>query len=211
MNSTLKQLPNSTRQASPANAIRERDDLQRILRDNIEVISPGTLIIAEEFGQWEDSRRRIDLLGIDSEDARLVVIELKRTQDGGHMELQALRYAAMVSQMTFSQAVQIYSNYLPSSDGTNEDAEDLILKHLGWSEPNEELFAQGVRVVLASADFSKELTTTAMWLNENQLDVRCVRLKPYLLDRRVLLDVQQVVPLPRSRRLPNTDSRKATI
>ena len=27
--------------------------------------------------------------------ARLVVVELKRTDDGGHLELQALRYAAM--------------------------------------------------------------------------------------------------------------------
>ena len=36
------------------------------------------------------------------------MIELKRTDDGGHMELQALRYAAMVSTMTFRQAVEAY-------------------------------------------------------------------------------------------------------
>jgi len=30
---------------------------------------------------------------------------LKRTEDGGHLELQAIRYAAMVSTMTFDQAV----------------------------------------------------------------------------------------------------------
>ena len=46
-------------------------------------IAPETLVISEEFGEWEDSRRRIDLLGLDK-DARLVVIELKRTEDGGH-------------------------------------------------------------------------------------------------------------------------------
>jgi hypothetical protein len=45
---------------------------------------------------WEDSSRSIDLLCIDKQ-ANLVVIELKRTEDGGHMELQAIRYAAMVS------------------------------------------------------------------------------------------------------------------
>ena len=65
--------------------IREADDLQRILRKQIDVVSPGTLIIAEEFCQWDDSLRRIDLLGLD-QGASLVVIELKRTQDGGHME-----------------------------------------------------------------------------------------------------------------------------
>jgi RecB family endonuclease NucS len=77
-----------------AHGLRERGDLQRLLRDQVEVIAPDVLVISEEFGGWEDSKRRIDLLGIDRE-ANLVVIELKRTEDGGHMELQAIRYAAM--------------------------------------------------------------------------------------------------------------------
>ena len=70
--------------------IRERQDIQRLLRDQIEIISDQTMVIAEEFGDWDASRRRIDLLCIDKE-ANLVVIELKRTEDGGHMELQAIR------------------------------------------------------------------------------------------------------------------------
>jgi hypothetical protein len=45
---------------------------------------------AEEYGLFEDSRRRMDLLALDHT-GTLVVIELKRTDDGGHMELQALR------------------------------------------------------------------------------------------------------------------------
>src|SRR5882757_7277674 len=87
--------------------LRERYDLQSLLKTRIEVISPNTLIVAEEFGDWEDSRRRIDLLGIDKA-ANLVVIELKRTEDGGHMELQSIRYASMVSTMTFDQAVDTF-------------------------------------------------------------------------------------------------------
>lgn len=62
--------------------LRERQDLQQLLRARIEIITPDTLIVAEEFGEWEDSRRRIDLLGIDK-NGNLVVIELKRTEDGG--------------------------------------------------------------------------------------------------------------------------------
>ncbi len=80
--------------------LKEQKHLQALLKSRPEVISPNTLIVAEEFGGWEDSRRRIDLLGIDK-NANLVVIELKRTEDGGHMELQAIRYAAMISTMTF--------------------------------------------------------------------------------------------------------------
>jgi len=40
------------------------------------------------------------------------VIELKRTNDGGHMDLQAIRYAAMVSTMTFKQSVETYAKFL---------------------------------------------------------------------------------------------------
>jgi hypothetical protein len=35
-----------------------------------------------------------------------------------------------------------------------------------------------------------------MWLNERGLDIRCVRLRPYQHGERLLLDVQQVIPLP---------------
>src|SRR5260221_9330087 len=84
--------------------IKERTDLQRLLRRNISVIACDCLVLAEEYGSFEDSKRRIDLLALDT-DANLVVIELKRDEEGGHMELQAIRYAAMVSKMTFNDAV----------------------------------------------------------------------------------------------------------
>ena len=81
----------------------------------------------------------------------MVVIELKRTEDGGHMELQALRYAAMVSTMTFEQVVETYDAYLRRL-GRSEDPRAVILDFLGWDEPDEEHFAQEVRIVLASAE-----------------------------------------------------------
>jgi len=35
-----------------------------------------------------------------------------------------------------------------------------------------------------------------MWLNERDIDIRCVRIKPYQENGRVLIDVQQIIPLP---------------
>jgi Domain of unknown function (DUF4268) len=174
--------------------IRERFDLQRLLRSQIEVIAPDTLVIAEEFGDWEESKRRIDLLALDK-DANLVVIELKRTDDGGHMELQGLRYAAMVSTMNFDQVVDTYQRYL-TRHGKTEDARLIILDFLKWDEPQKDSFAQDVKILLASANFSKELTTAVMWLNDRDLDIRCIRVIPYQDNGRVLIDVQQVIPLP---------------
>lgn len=187
----LREVPSTTFAAA---GIRERADLQRMLRAQIDIVAKDTLVVAEEFGDWEDSNRRIDLLGLDK-DANLVVFELKRNEDGGHMELQALRYAAMVSTMTFEQVKEAYADYLGKL-GQEADARSTILEFLGWEEAEENPFAREVRIVLVSADFSKELTTSVMWLNKQGLDIRCVRIKPYSDNGRVLVDVQQIIPLP---------------
>jgi hypothetical protein len=189
--SAIRRLNETTFNAA---GVRERADLQRLLRTNIEVVSPDTLVVAEEFGQWDESRRRIDLLGLDRE-ANIVVIELKRTEDGGHMELQAIRYAAMVSTLTFEKVVDVYTDYLRRI-GEGIDARTTILEFLGWEGADDDRFAQDVRIVLASAEFSKELTTAVIWLNDHGLDIRCVRMKPYDDGGRLLVDVQQVIPLP---------------
>lgn len=173
--------------------VRERY-LQSFLRDNIGVIADDAMVIAEEFGEWSESRRRIDLLAIDR-NANLVVVELKRTEDGGHMELQAVRYAAMVSPLTFSRAVEVYSEYLESR-GDERDAEETLLGHLNWESEDDGDFAADVRIVLASAEFSKELTTSVLWMANRGVDIRCVRIRPHGNADRVLLEVQQIIPLP---------------
>jgi hypothetical protein len=172
---------------------REREDIQRLLLESVSIISPDTLVIAEEFASWDSSSRRIDLLGIDKE-SKLVVIELKRDETGAHMELQAIRYAAMVARMTFDQAVRAYQSFLQSRK-SNTDAREALLEFLELDEPDESSFGQDVRIVLVAADFSRELTTSVMWLNERDLDIRCVQLKPYRLGEQLLVNVEQVIPL----------------
>ena len=178
-----------------AASLHERRDLQRLLREQIEIVAPGALLVAEEFGDWEGSSRRIDLLAIDKA-ANLVVVELKRTEDGGHMELQAIRYASMVAAMTFDQVADAFGNYLTSIGKEGSEARPTLLDFLEWDEVDEESFGHDVRIVLVSADFSKELISSVLWLNEHGTDIRCVRLKPYRLDERILVDAQQIVPLP---------------
>jgi hypothetical protein len=193
----LREIPATTFSAV---GIRERADLQRLLRDQIDVVASclgrrnDILIVSEEFADWEESNRRIDLLGLDK-DANLVVFELKRTEDGGHMDLQAIRYAAMVSTLTFETVEEVFAGYLRRL-GKEGDARSTILEHLGWENPGEEAFAENIRIVLVSAEFSKELTTSVMWLNKQGLDICCVRIKPYLDTNRVLVDVQRIIPLP---------------
>ena len=179
-----------------AENIHERRHIQQLLKANIAVLDEGLMVIAEEFGEWVDSSRRIDLLCIDT-DANLVVIELKRTEDGGHMELQALRYAAMISAMTFEQLVETHARYRNPGQPDNDGAQAAILDFLGWPSSDEDQFGQDTRIILASANFSKELTTVVLWLRDRDIDIRCVRLQPYrMADGPILLDVQQLIPLP---------------
>ena len=105
------------------------------------------------------------------------------------------RYAAMISAMTFSKAVEVYGRYLERNNST-DGAETALRQFLNWDVANEDTFGRDARIVLVSAEFSKEITTSVLWLNERALDIRCVRLRPYALEARVLLDVQQVIPLP---------------
>ena len=172
----------------------ERRDLQRLLKANIEAIDPNVMVIAEEFGDWDESGRRIDLLAVDK-DANLVVIELKRTDDGGHMELQAIRYAAMVANMTWDHAKSSFKKYLEENN-LDYDPQAKLCEFFGWDEPREDDFAQNVRIMLVSANFSKEITTSVLWLNERDLDIRCVRLSLHKLNDQLVLSADQIIPLP---------------
>ena len=138
----------------------ERKDLQQLLKGDVSPLGDDLLVIAEEFGQWEDSKRRIDLLCLDK-NRGLVVVELKRNEDGGHMDLQAIRYAAMVSSMTFDQAVAAYSRFL--GNGFSEpEASKKILEFLDTDSVEEAQLTGDVRIILVAGDFSSELATSVI-------------------------------------------------
>jgi hypothetical protein len=124
------------------------------LKESIDVLGERLFLIAEEFGEWVDSSRRIDLLCVDT-DANLVVVELKRTEDGGFMELQAIRYAAMVSEMTFEQLVEAHARFKNRVKPDIEAARTTILQFLSWNEVAEEQFGIDVRIILVAADFGR--------------------------------------------------------
>ncbi len=205
----------------------KENDLQDALKANPDPLEEGLFIIATEFGDWEGSGRRIDLLALDNE-ARLVVIELKRSQTGGHAELQAIRYAAMVSNMTQDRIIDAHSEYLEAKipqapppnglggDGNDGDgvgvvdyrekAEELLTEHLkkmtekraeSELDPWEIIETECPRIILASAGFSQEITTTVLWLVEKyELDITCVELKLYETDQRErFLTGNRIIPL----------------
>lgn len=172
----------------------EPRDIRPLLKPRISEILPNTMIVAEEFRDWEGSDRSIDLLGVDK-DANLVVIELKRTKHGGHAELQAIRYSAMISKLTFDQMVAAHQNYL-DKNSISESSFNNLIDFFGWSEPDEDKFGQEVKIVILSSDFSAELTTSVIWLRDFGIDISCIRMKPYAHEGEILINVETVIPLP---------------
>ena len=103
----------------------------------------------------------------------------------------------MVSAITFDQLVDAYARFKNRAVPDLVAARSAILEFLGWDDVEIPSFAQDVRIILVAANFSKELTTCVIWLNDHNLDVRCVRMRPYKIpDGPILLDVQQIIPLP---------------
>ena len=174
--------------------VMERKDLQQLLLADIAALGDDLMVIGEEFGDWEDSKRRIDLLCLDKQ-ANLVVVEIKRTEDGGHMELQAIRYAAMVASMTLERAIASHARRLGGEDG-KERATKEILEFLEADSTDEIELTGEVRIVLVSGNFSPELTTAVIWLNKRSIDITCIRFQPYKLGETLLIDVAQIIPLP---------------
>ena len=153
-------------------------------------------ILSEEYGDWVESSRRIDLLGLDA-NGSLVVVELKREDQDSLMDLQAVRYAAMVANITSEQAIDAHQSYLQAR-GIEGDAESRVRDHLKPYEDEVSISTHNPRIILASANFSTELTTSVLWLNQVGLDITCVKLQPYSMDGSVFVERTQILPMPES-------------
>jgi hypothetical protein len=124
-----------------------------------------------------------------------VVIELKRGITGEQMELQAVRYAAMVSTLTLDQAAQAFARFqsMTGAATTVDAARGQIVEHIDTDQSEEE-FGRDVRIVLVSEDFSLEVTSAIMWLSAKGVEITAIRLAVHRLGDRILLDFLQVIP-----------------
>ena len=173
--------------------ITESPDLRYILRAQPEVIEEGLFILGEEFSfHSEGPDRRIDLLALDAK-GQLVVIELKRTRTGDHAELQAIRYAARVSILKPDELIHAHREYMVKW-GIEGDPGERIHEHLLETDSGE-IYTESPRIILVSEGFSKELTTSVLWLNENGLDITCIQLQPYISGSELLLESSQIIPV----------------
>lgn len=175
----------------------ERQHIEEWIRKAPEILGEELLVVGVEFDQFSVSRDRLDLLAVDRQ-GKLVVVEIKRDSAAGYADLQAVRYAAMVSSMTVESLAPHYLGYLRKymkEDGiTLEIAKNRIVEFVE-AEDFEELSTKP-RIILCSEDFSREVTTTVLWLRQFDVDISCVRFSPYRVEDKIIIVPTKIIPLP---------------
>ena len=112
------------------------------------------------------------------------------------MDLQAIRYAAMVADMTLEQAVDAHRDYTQKREKDVEEAASSVNAHLTVDAESVDMNSSNPRIILVSANFSKELTTSVLCLNQIGMNITCVKLQPWKMDDALFLESSHVIPIP---------------
>lgn len=173
---------------------KERKHLQEWISKNTDILGERLLIIQKEFSGFDDTKERLDLLALD-ESGNLVIIENKLDDSGRDVVWQALKYASYCSSLTKNDIKDIFQKYLDAK-GEKEDSEKLICDFLETEDFSEiELNSDDQRIIMIAANFRKEVTSTAMWLLDHNIKIKCIKVTPYELNGQVLLDTEQIIPI----------------
>ncbi|MGM8213422.1 DUF4268 domain-containing protein [Virgibacillus sp. W0430] len=173
---------------------KERQHLQEWICKNTDILGERLLIIQKEFSGFDDTRERLDLLAID-EDGNLVIVENKLDDSGKDVVWQSLKYASYCSGLTKNDIRMIFQEYLDlQKDGGV--AENILCEFLQVDDFNEvELNYDDQRIIMIAANFRKEVTSTALWLLEHNIKIKCIKVTPYELEGQILLDTEQIIPI----------------
>jgi len=173
---------------------KERKHLQEWISKNTDILGERLLIIQKEFSGFDDTKERLDLLALD-ESGNLVIIENKLDDSGRDVVWQALKYASYCSSLTKNDIKDIFQKYL-DAQGEKEHSEKLICDFLETEDFSEiELNSDDQRIIMIAANFRKEVTSTAMWLLDHNIKIKCIKVTPYELNGQVLLDTEQIIPI----------------
>lgn len=174
----------------------ERQHIEEWIRKAPDILGEDLLVVSAEFDRFTGSQDRLDVLAVDRQ-GNLVVVEIKRDPYAGYADLQAIRYAAMVSAMTVEKLAPHYLSYLQkyvrNDRVTLEEAKNQIVEFVEVDD-FEELTTKP-RIILCSEGFSLEITTTVLWLRQCGVDISCVQFTPYPVEGKIVIVPTKVIPL----------------
>ncbi len=185
----------------------ERKHLQEWLAHEPSALGEELLIIQKEFDGFDDTRERLDLLALDK-DGNLVIIENKLDDSGRDVVWQSLKYASYCASLTKLQIVEIFQQYInryeksPSGE-TVADASTQICEFLDAPDLDEIKINLGnsQRIMMVAANFRKEVTSTALWLLGQGINIQCFKVTPHALGEQLLINIDQIIPTPEAKEL----------
>src|SRR5690606_21566989 len=171
---------------------------QEWLENQPEALGEELLIIQKEFADFDDTRERLDLLALDKQ-GDLVIIENKLDDSGRDATWQALKYASYCSSLSKWQIKDIFQSYL-NINGNEGNSEEIITEFLEMENFDELVLNENQRIVLVAGGFRKEVTSTVMYLlTKYNLQIQCFKAIPYKFGEQILVDFQQIIPVPEAR------------
>ena len=181
----------------------ERKHLQEWLAHEPSALGEELLIIQKEFDGFDDTRERLDLLALDK-DGNLVIIENKLDDSGRDLVWQALKYASYCASLTKLQIVEVFQQYLNRyENGGSVDASTQICEFLDAPDLDEVKLNLGnsQRIMMVAANFRKEVTSTALWLLGQGINIQCFKVTPYSHGEQLLINIDQIIPTPEAKEL----------
>ncbi len=189
----------------------ERKHLQEWLAHQPNALGDELLIIQKEFDGFDDTKERLDLLALDKE-GNLAIIENKLDDSGRDVVWQALKYASYCASLTKAQIVEIFQQYIQRYESSSEveahngqiqSASERICEFLEAPDLDEVKLNLGnsQRVMLVAANFRKEVTSTALWLLGQGINIQCFKVTPFSFGEQLLLNIDQIIPTPEAEEL----------
>lgn len=187
----------------------ERNHIQEWIRKAPQILGEDLLVLAIEFDRFLQSADRLDILALDKK-GNLVVVELKRDGFAAYADLQAIRYAAMVSSMTIENLLPYMVDYKRKQCQEQDYSTDKALEELKEFVVKDEFTELSNRphIILCSENFSTELTTNVLWLNQCGLDISCVRIRPHRVDEKIVVVPTVIIPVPEAKQYQTEIQKK---
>ena len=171
--------------------LKERNDLQEWIANEPSTLGEDLLIIQKEFDGWDKTSERLDLLALDKK-GNLVIIENKLDDSGKDVTWQALKYASYCSSLSTEDIIRIYQEYLgPSHNAMENISEFLDGKEIADIELNK---GNSQRIFLVAANFKQEVTSTALYLRNFGIRLKCFTVAIYKFGDQLLLEFDQIIP-----------------
>ena len=175
------------------NDLKERQHIQEWIRKSPELLGEDLLIIGYEYDKFEVNER-LDLLGLDKE-GNLVIIEVKRDNTGGHVDFQALKYASYCARLSPQDILEIYSEYVRIFSQQLDPKEGLMeFLEVENEEELNTILNTSQRIIIVGKEIDKRILSVSTWLYENNIDIKCVTIKPYKIDNQIIIDTNQIIP-----------------